>query len=49
MPYILEMRIHSFFLKDDDHKLNGEIKKTGIYLRESSGEVGTVNHVDLIV
>lgn len=38
-----------FSLKDDDHKLNGEIKKTGIYLRESSGEVGTVNHVDLII
>lgn len=38
-----------FSLKDDDHKLNGEIKKTGIYLHESSGEVGTVNHVDLIV
>ncbi len=38
-----------FSLKDDDHKLNGEIKKTGIYLHESSGEVGTVNHVDLII
>lgn len=38
-----------FSLKDDDHKLNGEIKKTGIYLHESSGEVGTVNHVDLTV
>ena len=38
-----------FSLKDEDHKLNGEIKKTGIYLHESSGEVGTVNHVDLTV
>lgn len=38
-----------YSLKDDDHKLNGEIKKTGIYLHESSGEVGTVNHVDLTV
>lgn len=38
-----------FSLRDEDHKLNGEIKKTGIYLHESSGEVGTVNHVDLIV
>lgn len=38
-----------FSLKDDDHKLNGEIKKTGIYLHESSGEVGTVNHVDLTI
>lgn len=35
--------------KDGNRKLNGEIKKTGIYLRESSGEVGTVNHVDLKV
>ena len=38
-----------FSLKDHDHKLNGELKKTGIYLHESSGEVGTVNHVDLII
>lgn len=38
-----------FSLKDEDHKLNGEIKKTGIYLHESSGEVGSVNHVDLTV
>lgn len=38
-----------FSLKDEDHKLNGEIKKTGIYLHESSGEVGTVNHVDLTI
>lgn len=38
-----------FSLKDDDNKLNGEIKKTGVYLKESSGEAGTLNHVDLVV
>ena len=36
-----------FSLKDDDHNLNAEIKKTGIYLKESTGAVGTLNHVDL--
>ena len=38
-----------FSLKDDENKLNAEIKKTGIYLKESTGEVGTLNHVDLVV
>lgn len=38
-----------FSLKNDENKLNAEIKKTGIYLRESSGAVGTLNHVDLVV
>lgn len=38
-----------FSLKDNDNKLNAEIKKSGIYLRESSGAVGTLNHVDLVV
>ncbi|MBR5338310.1 MAG: hypothetical protein IK152_10030 [Lachnospiraceae bacterium] len=38
-----------FSLKDDSHRLNAEIKKTGIYLRESTGAVGTLNHVDLAV
>ena len=38
-----------YSLKDDENKLNGKIKKTGIYLRESSGEVGTMNHVELVV
>ncbi len=38
-----------FSLKNDENKLNAEIKKTGIYLRESSGEVGTLNHVDLVI
>ena len=38
-----------FSLKDFENKLNAEIKKTGIYLRESSGAVGTLNHVDLVI
>lgn len=38
-----------FSLKDDNHKLNAEIKKTGIYLKESTGEVGTLNHLDLAI
>ncbi|MDO5382053.1 MAG: hypothetical protein Q4F06_04925 [Eubacteriales bacterium] len=38
-----------FSLKDDENELNAEIKKTGIYLRESTGAVGTLNHVDLVV
>ena len=38
-----------YSLKDNQHNLNAEIKKTGIYLKESTGEVGTINHVDLAV
>lgn len=38
-----------FSLKDDNNRLNGEIKKTGIYLHESTGAAGTLNHVDLAV
>lgn len=38
-----------FSLKDDENNLNAEIKKTGIYLRESTGVVGTLNHVDIVV
>lgn len=38
-----------FSLKNDKNKLKGEIKKTGIYLKESTGAVGTLNHVDLVV
>lgn len=38
-----------FSLKDDDNNLNGQIQKTGIYLKESSGGVGTLNHVDLVI
>ena len=35
-----------FSLKNDEHKTNGIIQKTGVYLKEDGG-VGTVNHVDL--
>lgn len=35
-----------FSLKNNG-QFNGEIKKTGIYLKESTGAVGTMNHVDL--
>ncbi len=38
-----------FSLKDDKNDLNAEIKKTGVYLKESTGMVGTLNHVDLVV
>ncbi len=38
-----------FSLKDDDNRLNAEIKKTGIYLKESTGAVGTLNHLDLAI
>lgn len=38
-----------FSLKDDENRLNAEIKKTGIYLKESTGKVGTLNHVDLAI
>lgn len=38
-----------FSLKDNENKLNAEITKTGIYLRESTGAAGTLNHVDLVI
>ena len=38
-----------FRLKNDENILNAEIKKTGIYLKESTGAVGTLNHVDLVI
>ena len=38
-----------FSLKNDANELKAEIKKTGIYLKESTGSVGTLNHVDLVV
>ncbi len=37
-----------FHLKDASNKTNGIIQKTGVYLKES-GEVGTLQHVDLVV
>lgn len=38
-----------FSLKNEENNLNAEIKKTGIYLKESTGAAGTINHVDLVV
>lgn len=38
-----------FSLKDEQNNLNAEIRKTGIYLKESTGFVGTLNHIDLAV
>ena len=38
-----------FSLKDDENNLDAEIKKTGIFLKESTGMVGTINHVDLVI
>lgn len=38
-----------FSLKDAGNNLQAEIKKTGIYLKESKGVVGTLNHVELVV
>ena len=38
-----------FSLKNEENNLNAEIKKTGIYLKESTGAAGTLNHVDLVV
>ena len=38
-----------FSLKDGINRMNGEIKKTGIYLHESTGAAGTLNHIDLAV
>lgn len=36
-----------FSLKDENNNLNGQIRKTGIYLKESTGAAGTIAHVDL--
>ena len=36
-----------FQLKDDANRTNGAVRKTGIYLKESTGQAGTLNHVDL--
>ncbi len=38
-----------FSIKNSDNRLNAEIKKTGIYLKESTGSVGTMNHVDIAI
>lgn len=36
-------------LKSESNETKGAIRKTGIYLKESTGQVGTVNHVDLVI
>lgn len=36
-------------LKSESNETKGAIRKTGIYLKESTGRVGTVNHVDLVI
>lgn len=36
-----------YSLKNSANELNAEIKKTGIYLKESTGAVGTIAHVDI--
>ncbi len=36
-------------LRGVDHQVNGILRKTGVFLKESTGAVGTVNHVDLAV
>ena len=36
-------------LKNESNETKGAIRKTGIYLKESTGQVGTVNHVDLVI
>lgn len=36
-------------LKNESNETKGAIRKTGIYLKESTGRVGTVNHVDLAI
>ena len=36
-------------LRGEDHEVNGILRKTGVYLKESTGKVGTLNHVDLAV
>lgn len=38
-----------FSLKDDANRMNGAIRQTGIYLKESSGQAGTIQHVDLAI
>ena len=38
-----------FSLKDASNNLNAEIKKTGVYLKESTGAAGTISHVDLVL
>lgn len=36
-----------FSLRDASYNMNGMLRKTGLFLRESTGSAGTINHVDL--
>lgn len=36
-----------FNLNNEENKTNGVLRKTGVFLHESDGRVGTVSHVDL--
>ena len=38
-----------YSFKDESLNTNAVLRKTGVYLKESSGKVGTVSHVDLAV
>lgn len=38
-----------YTFRGEDNQMNGILKKTGVYLKESTGKTGTVNHVDLAV
>ncbi|MFV0341733.1 MAG: hypothetical protein ACK5JH_02420, partial [Anaerocolumna sp.] len=38
-----------FTIKDEENQRDGVLRKTGVYLKESSGAVGTMNHIDLAV
>ena len=44
----LQNVVTDFTLQDDSQTTNGAIRRTGIFLRET-GEVGTVQHVDLVM
>ena len=39
----------AFYLKDSENRTNGMLQRTGVYLKESTGAAGTLNHVDLAV
>lgn len=38
-----------FSFKDETNQLNGVLRKTGVYLKESTGEASTISHVDLAI
>ena len=38
-----------YSFKDDSLNTNAVLRKTGVYVKESTGKVGTVSHVDLAV